>query len=207
MGGLAKSVEATVAKRYGACLHKILELKSVIEDFRMHSLWGIKVGMEMFNLAILPQLLYNSDTWFEMTDQSLNRLESLQRILLRCLLCVPNSTPVAALSWDSRLLSIRYKIYQNKLMLIQHLMSLDRSSLASEIFTLQKDFNLPGVVKEGRQLIKQFSLPNIIDEEQKLSKLQWQRLVKRTIYEAYGNYLTCVIASSSKLKDGPMVGE
>jgi hypothetical protein len=38
MGGLAKSVEATVAKRYGACLHKILELKSVIEDFRMHSL-------------------------------------------------------------------------------------------------------------------------------------------------------------------------
>ena len=63
------------------------------------------------------------------------------------------------------------------------------------------------VVKEGRQLIKQFSLPNIIDEEQKLSKLQWQRLVKRTIYEAYGNYLTCVIASSSKLRDGPMVGE
>ena len=38
MGGLAKSVEATVAKRYGACLHKFLELKSVIEDFRMHSL-------------------------------------------------------------------------------------------------------------------------------------------------------------------------
>jgi hypothetical protein len=40
-----------------------------------------------------------------------------------------------------------------------------------------------------------------------LWQLQWQRLVKRTIYEAYGNYLTCVIASSSKLKDGPMVGE
>jgi hypothetical protein len=138
----------------------------------MHSLGGIKVGMEIFNLAILPQLLYNSDTWFEITDQTLNRLESLQRILLRCLLCVPNSTLVAALSWDSGLLSIRYKIYQNKLMLIHHLMSLDRSSLTSKIFTLQKDFNLPGLVKEGRQLIEQLSLPNIIDEEQKLSKLQ-----------------------------------
>ena len=207
MGGLSKCVEATVAKRYGACLHKILELKSVIEDFRMHSLGGIKVGMEIFKLAILPQLLYNSDTWVEMTEQTVNRIESLQRILLRCLLCVPNSTPVAALSWDSGLISLRYQIYQNKLMFIHHLMSLDPSSLASEIFTLQKNFNLPGLVKEGRQLFEQFSLPNIIDEERKISKLQWKRLVKKTMYESFGNYLANEIKSSSKLKDGPMVGE
>ena len=32
-GGLAKSVEMTVAKRYGICLNEILELKSVIKDF------------------------------------------------------------------------------------------------------------------------------------------------------------------------------
>ena len=42
-GGLAKSVEMTVAKRYGICLNEILELKCVIEDFRMHSLGGIIV--------------------------------------------------------------------------------------------------------------------------------------------------------------------
>lgn len=86
-------------------------------------------------------------------------------------------------------------------------MSLDPSSLASEIFTLQKNFNLPGLVKEGRQLFEQFSLPNIIDEERKISKLQWKRLVKKTMYESFGNYLANEIKSSSKLKDGPMVGE
>ena len=42
-GGLAKSAEATVAKRYGVCLNSVLELKAVIEDFRMHALGGIKV--------------------------------------------------------------------------------------------------------------------------------------------------------------------
>jgi hypothetical protein len=92
-------------------------------------------------------------------------------------------------------------------MFIHHLMSLDPSSLASEIFTLQKNFNLPGLVKEGRQLFEQFSLPNIIDEERKISKLQWKRLVKKTMYKSFGNYLANEIKSSSKLKDGPMVGE
>ena len=207
MGGLAKSVEATVSKRYGACLHKILEIKSVIEDFRMHSLGGIKVGLEIFNLAILPQLLYNSDTWFEITDQTINRLESLQCILLHCLLCVPNSTPIAALSWDSGFLSVRHRIHQKKLMFIHHLISLDKSSLANEIFTLQREFNLPGFVNEGRQLIQKFALPNIIDEEHTLTKLQWQQLVKHAIHEAYETDLKSDILGSSKLKDGPLIAE
>ena len=206
-GGLAKSVEHTVAKRYGVCLNKILELKSVIEDFRMHSLGGIKVGLEIFSLAILPQLLYNSDTWFEISEQTINRLESLQRILLCCLLCVPNSTPVAALSWDSGFLSVRYRIYQAKLMLIHHLVYLDESSLANEIFALQRKLNLPGFVKEGRQLIKMFCLPNIIDDCQNLTKLEWKRLVKKAVYSEYENQLKSQISGSSKLKDGPMTSE
>ena len=43
-------------------------------------------------------------------------------------------------------------------------MTLDKSSLANEIFTLQRKFDLPGFVKEGRQLLERFSLPKIIDE-------------------------------------------
>ena len=54
--GLAKSVETTVAKRYGVCLNEILEMKSVIEDYRINSLGGIQVGIQVFNLAILPKL-------------------------------------------------------------------------------------------------------------------------------------------------------
>ena len=42
-GGLAKSVEVTVNKRYGVCLNEVLELKAVLEDFRMQSLVGLKL--------------------------------------------------------------------------------------------------------------------------------------------------------------------
>ena len=61
-GGLAKSAEANINKRYGIWLNEILELEFVIEDYRMHSLGGIKAGLEIFNLAILPKLIYNADT-------------------------------------------------------------------------------------------------------------------------------------------------
>ena len=99
-GGLAKSVEVTVNKRYGVCLNEVLELKSVLDDFRMQSLGGIKVGIEIFNLAILPKLIYNSETWIEMNEKAIKRLDNLQNIFMRCVLSVPNSTPMAALNWD-----------------------------------------------------------------------------------------------------------
>ena len=148
-GGLAKSVEMTVAKRYGICLNEILELKSVIEDFRMHSLGGIRVGIEIFNLSILPKLLYNADTWFEMNAKTLKRLENLQNILLRCLLSVPNSTPIAGLHWDCGMISMEYRVYQKKIMFIHYLVYLDNESLAKEIFCTQREYNLQGFVKEG----------------------------------------------------------
>ena len=90
---------------------------------------------------------------------------------------------------------------------IHHLLSLNKSSLANKIFTLQREFNLPGFVQEGRQLIQKFALPNIIDEEHTLTKLQWQQLVKHAIHEAYETDLKSDILGSSKLKDGPLIAE
>ena len=206
-GGLSKSVEATVSKRYGTCLHKIMELKSVIEDFRMHSLGGIKVGLEIFNLSILPNLLYNADTWLDIDDKTMTRLESLQRTLLRSLLSVPISTPCPALDWDTASISVEYRVYQKKLLFLFHLENLEESSLANEIFVLQKNSNLPGFAKEGRQLLKKFSLPNIIDQKQKISKLQWKQMVRKAVHKHYGNHLKTQISKYSKLRDGPMASE
>ena len=205
--GLAKSVEVTVAKRYGACLHRILELKSVIEDFRMHSLGGIKVGLEIFNLAILPTLLYNADTWLEIDDKTVGRLESLQKTLMRCLLAVPKSTPCAALNWDTGLVSMEYRVFRKKLLFLYHLRYMDESSLANEIFTLQKNYNLPGAVNEGRLLLEKFSLPNIIDEDHIITQLQWKKHVKTAVNHYYEKELKGQITDSSKLQNGPMVGE
>ena len=104
-------MEETLAKHYGVCHNMILEFKSVIEDFRMLSLGGMKAGIDIFNLAILPMLTYNADIWYEMNDKTIKRLENLQNIFIRCLLSVPISTPTAALSWDFGFLSMEYRVF------------------------------------------------------------------------------------------------
>ena len=104
--GLSKSVEVTVKKIYGNCMKSILGLNSVITDFRMLSLGGISVGLDIFQMAILPVLLNNSATWIMMDKATLNKLENSQHILQRCLLGVPNSTPLVAMSWDLGMISI-----------------------------------------------------------------------------------------------------
>ena len=206
-GGLGKSVETTVNKRYGVCLNELLELKSVIEDFRMHSLGGIKAGIEIFNLAILPKLTYNADTWTEMSESAIQRLESLQNTLMRCLLSVPKSTPTAALNWDFGFLSVEYRVSKKKLMLLHYLVNLDKAALASEIFHIQKDFKLPGLVQEGKELIQYFNLPNIIEDNITITKCQWKTMVKLAVHSKYEEQIKKKMSNYSKLKDGPMMSE
>ena len=87
--GLGKSVEVTVNNRYGAALTSVIELKSVIEDFRMHKLGSIRSGLDIFSLAIFPALTYNAETWLDTPRQKFDRLENLQYILIRSPLAVP----------------------------------------------------------------------------------------------------------------------
>ena len=54
-GGLAKSVEATVAKRYGRILTNIIEISSILEDFRIDTIGGLKSeGLELETYPAMP---------------------------------------------------------------------------------------------------------------------------------------------------------
>ena len=206
-GGLAKSVETTVCKRYGVALNSILELKSVIDDFRMHKLGGISSGIDIFNLAILPALIYNSETWLEAPKKTIERLDHLQNILMRCLLAVPNSAPIPALNWDVGLLSMEHKINEKKLLFLHYISTLDESALAKEIYQIQKQLKFPGFVPEVEDLIEFYDLPNILDNPSSFKKKQWAALVKKAIKNKYEDELKGKMVRFSKLKDSKLVAE
>ena len=64
-----------------------------------------------------------------------------------------------------------------------------RLPFCSEIFDIQKEFNLPGFVQEARKLLNMFSLPNIIDDKAKISKIQWKKMVNKAIISNYESKL------------------
>ena len=74
---------------------------------------------------------------------------------------------------------MKYRILQKKLLLLHHIASLPYSCLAKEVYDLQKDLNLPGLVSEFSYVL----LENGIVDIANYSKYQWKKVAKTIIYK------------------------
>lgn len=87
--GLADSVLDTVNLRAGKVTTSIYEIKAILEDCRIHSVGGIVAGLELWEAAVIPKLMYNSDVWTDINKVTVDKLEKLQNEFLRALLITP----------------------------------------------------------------------------------------------------------------------
>ena len=207
--GVADSVKATIKDRKGRIIASIYELSSIIEDFRMQVAGGLMSGLKIWMFGLLPSLLANSEMWTEISEDDIKSLEDIQHLLLQRIFAVPKTTPHVALRWDTGAVSLEMEICKRKLLFLHHVINMDESSLAREIFDVQKSEHLPGLVSECKSLLKSLNLPNILDIKVAagLSKVAWKRLVKDAIKEIEVSKLKKQISTKSKLKDGPMSKE
>ena len=95
-GGLAASVAATVGKRKGIVFGKIFEIKAVVDDCRSHVTGGIMTGLDIWEMAVIPFLLNNCDSWTGISDTTVVELDNLHNLFYRVLLEVP----IPMLYWD-----------------------------------------------------------------------------------------------------------
>ena len=99
--GLADSAHATILKRRGQVISCILETIAVVEDCRANVLGGILAGLEIWEIAILPFLLNNCETWTELSQKSIDILDEMQYMFLRYLMATPRSCPIPSLLWET----------------------------------------------------------------------------------------------------------
>ena len=145
--GLSDSVAATVKKRKGLVVQSVYEIRAVIEDCRSQVCGGLAAGLDIWEAAVLPMLLYNSDCWMEVTPQTIQDLENLQKDFYRCLLAVGSGCPIPSLYWETGGMMMKYRILKKKLLFLHHLATLPCDTLAREIFEVQVKLALPGLVK------------------------------------------------------------
>ena len=122
--GTAASVQCTVQNRSGRISLNIVESRAIIEDCRVNAVGGLLAGLELWEMAILPSLLNNCQTWINISDESIKILEDLQNTMYRTLLSVPRTCPIPALCWDMGALQMRLRIKQKKLEFLWHLNNL-----------------------------------------------------------------------------------
>ena len=88
----------------------------------------------MFELAILPTLLYNAETWVDISKDAVDRLDSIQRFFVRLVLRVPKGTYLPALRSETGMLGMKVIIWKKKVMMVHHLKNLDDNALAKEVW-------------------------------------------------------------------------
>ena len=174
--GNSASVEATVNDRYGRILVGAFEIRHVVEDCRSQQVGGIKVGIQLWETAYIPSLLNNCETWVEISDDTVNKLEELQNKFFRSLLNVPRTTPKPALIWEIKGLKMKWRIIQKKLIFMNHILHLDPCSLARQVQRIQDKEKLPGLTQECKIQVEKLNLPNLFLEN--IPKQKWKNLVK-----------------------------
>ena len=177
--GLADSVSATVMKRKGQTVSSIIETKAVIEDCRANVIGGIIAGLEIWELAILPHLLYNSETWTNISKRTVEILENIQYMFMRYLLATPRTCPIPSLLWETGGMFMELRIHKKKLLFLHHLLNLPEKSLAKEIANTQIKFQYPGLITECETLMKKYNLPAVYN----YTKVEWKKIVERKLKE------------------------
>ena len=186
---------ATVINRRGKVTASIFEIKAILEDIKIHSLGAIKCGMEIFELAVVPMLLSNADTWTCLDEETIHELDKLQVLFLSVLLGVSvKGTPRPALFWDTGSISLENKIKMKKLNLIFHIKSLDDSCIAKEILNEQIKHGWPGLAQECGDLCEELNIPDIRSETNH-SKSSWNHMVKKAVKQKNNSDLKTKICS------------
>ena len=131
----------------------------------------------MWEMAVLPMLLFNSECWLEIGKPAINTLEHLQYTFLRCILGVGSGCPLPLLLSETGMILMELRVLKKKLMFLHHLFNLEQGSLAKEILTAQVNLNLPGLFLECKDFLNYYKLSNVAE----YSKGQWKRLINDKI--------------------------
>ena len=120
-----------------------MEIRTILEDYRSSQVGGIMAGLMLWEMAVIPSFINNSETWTGLEDESTKQMEDLHSTLLRSLFSTARSTPKALLYWDTVVLPMAYRVEEKKLLFIHHLIPLPDSSLVKQFYVQQKLNSFP----------------------------------------------------------------
>ena len=158
----------------------INEIKVTVEDYKANSVGGLTLGLKIWNQAVCPFLYGNSSCWIQIPKKALTLLNSIQRDFFRSLFLQPKGCPIPLFLYDTGSLSPENHIILQKLLLLFHLCHLPDSSLAKQIYLLQKEQSLhEGLITECENHLREM---NIYSGPECFTKRGWAKLIKERIH-------------------------
>ena len=159
--GLTASVDATVMDRMAKVKGSIFELKALCEDYRLQICGGMMGALDIFNMAICPSLLANCGMWTNVNKETIKKLDVIQNLFVKVLLRLPSSTVLPSYRAETSLLGMKWRIWEEKLLLVKAIKMLEDDVLAKEVFKQQLEMDWPGLTREAREICQAIGLPDV----------------------------------------------
>ena len=142
---LETSVHQTVVKRVAIVKLAVLEIRTVIEDTRADMFGAANLAFNIWELSILPMLLFNAGSWMGISKKTIKILDDLFHFFCRTIFRVSVSCPIPSYYIETGSLMFSNQILQKKLLFIRHLANLPEESLGRIVIEEQIKNGLPGL--------------------------------------------------------------
>jgi hypothetical protein len=199
--GLSASIEATIDDRAAKIKGSIYELRAVIEDFRMQAVGGMEAAIDLYESCIVPSLIANCSTWMEMKKEAEEKLDSLQDLFGRVLLKMPQSTPRMAIRGALGLLGMRFRVYQEKVLLVKAIKEQEEDCLAKQVLEEQVRMGWPGLAGDVQEICQLTGLPDITKPDINIEKSDIKEAMQLSHLKYLKEHMTGVKLESMKTTD------
>ena len=95
-------------------------------------------ALMMRHVMLLSVILFNSETWLRLTQKDLGKLEAIDRLFLKRIFKVPNSTPIPFLYLETGCVPIAFIMKIKRVMFLHYILTRSEDSLIRRAFWAQQ---------------------------------------------------------------------
>ena len=131
------SIDETIKERTDKWYGIVNEIVSILEETPLGP-FRVTVGFELRETMLLNGILFNSELWYKIKEEHIQKLSSVDEYLLRSILGAPSKTPIEALYLETGCLPKKYIIKKRRLMYLHHILWRPKKELIRKFYEAQK---------------------------------------------------------------------
>ena len=168
--GCEASIAETIKRRTSSLISKCAEIVQIGESSIMAGLGNSTTAFKLYEAIIIPALLHNAESWIGITEANIKELQNFQNNFIRKVLRLPKSTPKAILEWDTKMMSMKYRIMKMKLIEMMKIMKKDNENITKQAIEQERKLGIQGLFHECRVASEELEMPDLLEMD--LSKKQ-----------------------------------
>ena len=122
---------------------------------------GFESALFLWESVCLPSLLHGAGTWTEISKETEKKLNQIQYWFVSLICQVGPGAPRASLLWDSNLLDMSFRVWEEKARMVLFIRGLDRNSLSRTVYEEQMVNKWPGLASETALICQNLGIEDV----------------------------------------------